>query len=101
MDIIIYTQPETLEHKKGADGHQLYFWNLPRPPRRFQEGDRIYFATAGAIRGYFICEMFHPVGEEMIVWDKDSWTPLEHPIPTPSFQGFKYANKVPELKMQR
>ena len=92
--IILYTKKETLEHKKGADGFEYYFWNLPNPPKRFEKGDKIYFATDKMIRGYFVCESFNPDGDEMILWHKDSWMELKETIPTNSFQGFKYAEGV-------
>ncbi len=92
--IIIYTKKETLEHKKGADGFEYYFWNLPNPPKWFNKGDRIYFACDKMVQGYFICESFSPEGDEMILWNKDSWVELEKKIPITSFQGFKYANGV-------
>ena len=97
MDIIVYTMRETLKHKQGADGYQRYYWNFPRSPKQLEEGDKIYFACDGMIQGYFIVDEFNPDDEEMVVWDKDSWVELKKKIPTKSFQGFKYANKVEEL----
>ena len=98
MDIIVYTTREVLEHKKGADGYQRYYWKFTRPPKRLHEGDRIYFACDGMIQGYFIIEKFNPDEEEMIVWNKHSWVDLKKKIPTKPFQGFKYADKVKELE---
>lgn len=95
--IIIYTTKEKLEHKKGADGFEYYFWNLPNPPKRLEKGDKIYFATDKLIQGYFICESFSPEGDEMILWHKDSWVELKDKISTRSFQGCKYADKVEGL----
>ena len=98
MDIVIYTNPEILSHKKGADGHETYYWEMYRTPKKFKENDRIYFATKGFVRGSFICCEFHPekddygdpVDYETIVWDADSWQELEKTIPTKHFQGFRY-----------
>ncbi len=97
-DIIVYTTSETFEHKKGADGYQRYYWHLSRPPKRLKVGDKIYFACDGMIQGYFIVEEFNPDEEEMVVWSKYSWTELKDKIPTKSFQGFKYADKVKKLQ---
>lgn len=94
MDIIIYTTPEKLEHKKGGDGYEEYFWYLSRPPKKFRDGERIYFATKGFIRGYFICNDINQHGEETLVWRADTWHELEEPIPCKHFQGFKYARNV-------
>ena len=93
-DIIIYTTPEVLAHKKGADGFQKYYWNLSKPPKNFKVGEKIFFAVKGLIQGYFICEEFNPEDEEMIIWDKDSWTELKIKIPIKPFQGFKYKPKL-------
>ncbi len=91
MDIIIYTKPEVLDHKKGGDGHQTYYWNFgEREPKQFDEGDRIFFAVKGFIVGSFLCKEYNEGDEELIVWDKDSWEPLKTPIPCKPFQGFKY-----------
>ena len=49
MNIIIYTIRETLKHKQGADGYQRYYWNFSRPPKRLEEGDRIYFADRKSV----------------------------------------------------
>jgi len=95
-DIIIYTTKEKLEHKKGADGYKRYYWELPRTPKQLEEGGKIYFACNGFIKGYFIIDEFNPDDKEMIIWNCDSWKDIK-PIPTKSFQGFKYADKVGEL----
>ena len=92
MDIVIYTTPETLEHKKGADGYEEYYWSLSNPPRKLNVGDRIFFAVKGNIVGSFECKEFNPYNEETICWHKDSWKELDKPIPTKHFQGFKYRN---------
>jgi len=92
MDIIIYTTPETLEHKKGGDGYEEYYWNLPNPPKDFKVGDKVYFATKGMIRGYFITNSFNPYDEETICWNKNSWVDIDT-IPCKPFQGFKYKRR--------
>ena len=112
-DIIIYTIESTLEHKKGhkkgEEHFKEFFWNFSRFPKRIERGDKVYFATNGLIRGYFIINSINcdvrddvcqdPMGipDNSICWSKDSWVNIDL-IPTKSFQGFKYADKVEELK---
>ena len=106
-DIIIYTTEETLNHKKGlkkGEKHfEMFYWSFPRLPKRLESKDKIYFATEGFIRGFFIVldinenpNYYADTPENSIEWRCDSWKDIE-PIPTKSFQGFKYADKVPEL----
>ncbi len=111
--IIIYTTPEKLLHKqdklegdkdKGSCG--VYYWEFSNLPKRLKEEDRIYFATKGFIRGYFLVEEILEYGESLakipynsITWFANSWKDIK-PIPTKSFQGFKYTDKVKELKCQ-
>lgn len=99
MDIIIYTRPEVLEHKKGADGYQRYYWEFSKFPKNIKIGDRIFFAVKGFIQGSFKIDEIHRHAEgddkclmdnNKIVWDKDSWIELEDKIPTKHFQGFRY-----------
>lgn len=110
-DIIIYTTPEKLLHKqdkllndpdKSIDG--WYFWELNRFPKSIELGDRIYFATNGFIRGYFILGQIdyggEGMGNEALMWESKTWKDII-PIPITHFQGFKYADKVAELKEVR
>lgn len=103
-DIIIYTTEESLNHKKGLEegeeSFDEFYWNFPRLPKRLEQGDKVYFATKGLIRGFFIINdinkerlYFAEVPENNIIWNKNSWVDIK-PIPTKSFQGFKYADKV-------
>ena len=97
MDIVIYTNPETLRHKQGTDGYTTYFWELYKAPKNFKAGDRVYFAVKGKVIGSFKCKEFNPekdeygdpVDHETVVWDADSWEDCE-PIPCKHFQGFRY-----------
>ncbi len=108
MDIIIYTTEENLIYKQGLkegeEKFQNFYWKFSRLPKKLQEGEKVYFATKGFIRGFFrvndINETFNHYAEtpaNSIEWNCDSWEDIK-PIPTKSFQGFKYADKVPELK---
>lgn len=91
VDIVIYTTPEKLEHKKGADGYFTYYWHLFRPPKNFKVGDRVYFAVKGQVVGSFKCTEFNSEKDnrETIVWNMDSWRDVD-PILTKRFQNFKY-----------
>ncbi len=106
-DIIIYTTEESLNHKKGLkkgeEKFKEFYWSFPRLPKRLEQGDRVYFATNGFIRGFFIVKdinesplFYADVPKNNIIWSCKAWKDIK-PIPTKSFQGFKYANKVPEL----
>ena len=104
-DIIIYTTEEKLEHKKGKLDKDFveYYWKLKRLPKKCNIGDKIYFATKGFIRGYFIIldffeepNYFAEVPKNSITFHCNTWRDIK-PIPTKSFQGFKYADKVEEL----
>lgn len=94
-DIIIYTTPEKLLHKQGKlqddedySDTGVYYWKFGRSlPKYFKLGDRVYFATKGIIRGYFVSDYlkYPDIG-----WNCDSWTEVKNQIPITHFQGFKY-----------
>jgi len=90
MDICIYTTPEKLEHKKGGDGFEEYYWYLRNIPKRFKVGERIYFAVKGKVAGSFMCNEFNLHNDETICWNKNSWKPIDDDISTKPFQGFRY-----------
>lgn len=109
--IIIYTTEENLIHKKGLkEGEEkieMFYWKFRTIPKKLNEGDKIYFATKGLIRGYFmlsdINKTFNHFAEtpaNSIEWRCDSWEDIKS-IPTKSFQGFKYIDKVTELLKQK
>jgi hypothetical protein len=139
-DIIIYTRPETLKHKKtdGPRPNAYCFWELPNLPAKIRNvieepmdnmdrvgyhseklisdifldnpmcvidhNIRLYFAVNKQIVGYFpIIAIAYPgldLGPENYEFrfHSDDWKDLDEPIPTKPFQGFKYADKIPELK---
>lgn len=93
MDIVIYTNPETLLHKR--EPHCTCWWSMRRRPQKFNEGDRVYFAVKGEILGYFICDEIEDREDEgiKIYWNTDSWVQLETIQPwmfCKSFRGFRY-----------
>lgn len=91
-DIVIYTTPEILAHKKGSDGHDWYYWSMTKTPKSFDEGCLIYFAVKRFVVGSFVCDRFNPYDEmgETLIWNKNSWNALDKPIPTKPFRGFRY-----------
>ena len=104
-NIVIYTRPEVLLHKMGmgynpddesdmAFGVRCEFvWQLNNRPDNIK---KVYFATKGFIIGFFIVEECEEDFDE-VSWCANTWKLLEEPILTKPFQGFKYANKVPEI----
>ena len=59
-NIIIYTTEESLDHKKGLkkgeEDYTHFFWELSKVPKKLNDCERIYFATEGFIKGYFVIE---------------------------------------------
>lgn len=105
-DIIIYTKPERLLHNMGmlpfpeeaddAFGTDcIFYWRIEREIKDADKIDKIYFATKGFIIGYFLVDNYDNFEFEFYA---STWTLLKEPIPTKQFQGFKYADKVKELK---
>jgi hypothetical protein len=91
MDIVIYASPETLLHKRTPDMDA--WWEIKRPPKKFKERDRVYFAVKGEVKGYFISTEFNPGDYETICWNSDSWIQLDEldvKYFCDPFQGFRY-----------
>jgi len=107
VSIIIYTTAEKLLHKQGKlpddddwAENGYYYWHLRGVPRKLEVGDKIYFAVKGYIRGYFEVENIDDSDECEIEFHSSSWVDIEpnDQLPSKSFQGFKYADKVEGLK---
>lgn len=88
-DIVVYTNPKMLAHKKGANGFQRYYWEFSRFPKDIWAGDRIFFAVKGFVQGSFEIDQL-VLDDNQIEWDKDSWIELEEKISTKPFRGFRY-----------
>ena len=90
MDIIIYTKPEILEHKKGGLGEGIqYYWEFSRFPRNVKDRDRIYFAVKGYVVGSF--EIYSADKDDHVVeWDCRTWKELKEKVKTKPFRGFRY-----------
>lgn len=101
--IIIYTTPDKLLHKQGKLKDDIdesptneYYWELNNTPKKLEWEDVIFFATKGFIKGYF---QITEIDYGKIYFDARTWKEIKQ-IPTKSFQGFKYADKVKELRFK-
>lgn len=100
--IIIYTTKEKAKRKTGRKGGVAY-WTFQGRPRRFEQGEDIVFlAHSGHIQGYFRaeecwCYAGKRIPDNAVKFRPYGWVELDEKVPTKSFQGFKYADKVPEL----
>jgi len=92
MDIVIYTNPETLLHKT-MKGYHCY-WSMSRPPKEFNDGDRIYFAIKGEVAGYVVPFSFdREDNDRTFEWDTKTWEPIDVVSAwrfCKSFRGFRY-----------
>jgi len=106
VDIGIYTSEATLSDKleqledgKGREGT----WNMGRLPKNLGKGetpDRLFFATDGYWRGYFLLAkdvLFNPADDKKpysLIFDLTTWTGID-PIPAKRFRGFRYLEGMP------
>ncbi len=92
MDIVIYTNPETLLDKRRP-GHYCWWW-IKNLPIKLHVGDRIYFAIKGEVQGSFRFDCFdYRDGSEVIEFKADSWKQIEDldaKYFCKPFRGFKY-----------
>jgi len=97
MNICIYTKPDTLRKKRGLNKDEVhcdeYYWKLRGKPKELNVGDKIYFATVGMVRGYFMVEYIERFDNDYyeIVFRKETWKSVRNK-PIKSFQGFKYVH---------
>lgn len=93
MDIVIYTNPETLLHKRKPNCD--CWWSMKRLPKNLQIGDRIYFAIKGEVQGSFEFDSFDYERDEgeVLCFNSDTWKQIEDLdvkyFCTP-FRGFRY-----------
>jgi len=105
-DIGLYTSEVTLAHKleHATDtSNTEATWNMRGLPKKLGKGDepdRLYFATGGYWRGYFVLSgdiLWNPEDDEKpysLIFDTASWTPID-PIPARRFRGFRYLENMP------
>jgi hypothetical protein len=96
MNICVSTREDILLHKK-KDGLKSKgcecFWEFDNKPA-VNPGDKLFFLTCSAVRGYFI---IHKAGVEgdgkfRASFYSETWTPLKEPIFQHHFQGFMYVD---------
>lgn len=113
-NIIVYTTPKKLLHKQDKlteeededkSNNGTYYWRFNNLPKSWKDVDhmnnleiekqkvKIYFATEGFIRGYFILSGIEENCGFDVEFKSNSWKDIT-PIPITHFQGFKYADKV-------
>ena len=103
MDIVLYMNYEDYCHKTGQysevdgeEGRIEAYWSMGRVPKNFKEGEKIWIACEGKVRGCVICEEFNPedLYGETIVWDSDTWELLPYKeqifLECKPFRGFRY-----------
>ena len=99
MDILVCTQPDRLLHKQGklADDPDHsptgdYYWHLANRPKQTNVGDKIFFATLGFVRGYFVIGSIEAIDSEKesdICFNCSTWKDVAL-IKNRGQQGFRY-----------
>lgn len=93
VDIGVYTTYETLVHKIGLIGIEVFaYWKITNPPKD-KVVRRVYFACDGNWKGYFVCYPEIKAGKTELTLSE--WHQIDpDEFPRTSFQGFTY--DVPE-----
>jgi len=112
MDILV-TTPKSA-HKLAAEEAKFvggnpdaYWFRTLRGKPNVQIGDKVYYVDNGEIRGYGIvfdiesgemeCEATGKIYRGTHLKQRE-WRWLKHPIPFRGFQGFRYVNRILELR---
>lgn len=89
-DIVIYTNPEILDHKKCPEFTECW-WEMSRKPTRLKVGERIHFATKDVVRGSFqVTDIKRTYNRFEIYWEPSSWRNNQIGEVSPRFRGFRY-----------
>lgn len=99
VDIAVWMSPEVLTHKLEARGdrHTLVAWNVAHLPAglgRPDVVDRLFVASAGSWRGYFILAKDvlwspdDPAASITLLLDAATWTPIAR-TPARRFRGLR------------
>ena len=99
MDVAVWMSPAVLEHKLSArdERNTIVTWNVALVPRGLGRPgivDRVFVASAGAWRGYFILSKEalwtpeDPAAPYTLLLDTSSWTPVP-PTPVRRFRGLR------------
>ena len=107
VDIGICVSEITLSHKleqtEDGKGNEAT-WNMGRLPTRLGKGDRpdrLFFATEGFWRGYFLLKkdiLYNPVDEDKpysLIFDVITWKDIPAQ-PVKKFRGFRYLEEMPD-----
>jgi len=105
MDIGVWMSPGVLAHKLEARGQRntLATWNTKTVPRGLGEscdGDRLFVASRGAWRGYFVLSkeaLYTPedaAAPITLLFDTMTWTPID-PAPVSRFRGLRVLERDP------
>lgn len=89
MDIVIYTNPDTLADKQGKNGKDFCYWEFLRFPTMVYRWDRVYFAVKGKVVGSFKIDIVR-IASQQIEWTAALWKPLKKKIACKPFRGFRY-----------
>ena len=100
MDILVCTQPDRLLHKQGKlendDDHSPtgdYYWHLANRPKQTNAGDKIYFATQGIVRGYFLISSIEAIDSAKasdFCFNCSTWKDVAPTTKIKGQQGFRY-----------
>lgn len=88
-DIGICWKKKTLEYKRALK--DVCYWDFPRPVN-VKPGDKLWIASDGHWRGYFIIEGCHFVanrGSDSVWFNPESWHEADGG-PRKPFQGYTY-----------
>ena len=99
MDIGVWMSPGVLAHKLEARAERttLANWNTKSVPRGLgqpAEEDRLFVASRGAWRGYFVLSkeaLYTPedaAAPITLLFDTTTWTPID-PVPVSRFRGLR------------
>jgi hypothetical protein len=99
MDIGVWMSPGVLAHKleARAERNTLANWNTKSVPRGLGEsrdGDRLFVASRGAWRGYFV------LSKEALYTPEDAAAPITllfdtDPVPVSRFRGIRVLKRGP------
>jgi len=99
MDVGVWMAPDVLEHKLEAqyEKNKETAWNVQSMPKGLgkpDEQDRLFVASGGKWRGYFILKKEALRAPEdkaapiTLLFDAGSWTPVK-PAPVKRFRGLR------------
>jgi len=105
MDIGVWMSPGVLAHKleARAERNTLASWNTKSVPAGLGEscdGDRLFVASRGAWRGYFVLlkeALYTPEDAPApftLLFDTTTWTPID-PVPVSRFRGISVLKRDP------